>query len=281
MNQETYIGETTMSESKALSKKAEEQALAAYGYDGSDNAADLDKDSYAIPRLAIIEKMSPELEEGDEAYIEGAKPGMIVNKVMGTLHTNDNPLHVIPVYRRRVYLEWVPRNQGGGFVAEHNVADGAELMKSTTRNEKNVDILPGTGNELHNVLEFYVLATADGIAWEPAVISMSRTRMAEGKRWNQRIDNFLRNGQKIKPWAQVYPMTTAKKDNPDGVSHVFKSGNAVFLPEFTDNDGDVFAMAESFHDAIKGGTAQVDREAEAKAAAGGTGDPEDPEAEDF
>jgi hypothetical protein len=268
-----------MSESKALSKKDEATALAAYGYDGTDNAADLDKDSYAIPRLAIIEKMSPELEEGDEAYIEGAKPGMIVNKVMGTLHTNDNPLHVIPVYRRRVYLEWVPRNQGGGFVAEHNVADGAELMKSTTRNEKNVDILPGTGNELHNVLEFYVLCTADGgETFEPAIISMSRTRMAEGKKWNMRIDNFLRGGQKITPLAQVYPLTTAKRDNPDGVSHVFKVGTAAFLPEFVENDGDVFAQAKSFLDAIREGTAQIDRDAEAKAATGGAGDSE---VEDF
>ena len=268
-----------MSESKALSKTAEEQALAAYSYDGADNAADLDKDSYAIPRLAIIEKMSPELEEGDEAYIEGAKPGMIVNKVMGTLHTNDAPLLVIPVYRRRVYLEWVPRNQGGGFVAEHNMADGAELMTTTTRNEKNVDILPGTGNELHNVLEFYVLTSADsGASWEPAIISMSRTRMAEGKKWNMRIDNFMRNGQKITPLAQVYPLTTAKRDNPDGVSHVFKVGAAQFLPEATSEDAAVFAQAQSFLDAIRQGTAQVDREAEAKAAAGGPGDPE---AEDF
>jgi hypothetical protein len=248
--------------SKALTKKQEETALATYSYAATATHDELDKDSYAIPRIAIIEKLSPELEEDKPEYIPTAKPGMLVNKVMGEVYTDN--IQVIPVLRRRVYLEWVPRNQGGGFVAEHNVADGAELMKSTLRSEKNVDILP-SGNELHNVLEFYVLASGDqGETWEPAIISMSRTRMAEGKKWNMRIDSFSRGGTKITPLAQVYDLCTAKRDNPEGVSYVYKVGTAQFLPEAVpQGDALVFQQANDFLEAVRSGQAQVNRDEEA------------------
>lgn len=248
---------------QSLTKKQEETALAAYSYEAGGTHDELDKDSYAIPRIALVEKLSPELEEDKPEYIPEAKPGMLVNKVMGEVYPGN--ILVLPVLRRRVYLEWTPRAQGGGFVAEHNVADGAELMKSTQRSEKNVDILP-SGTELHNVLEFYVLASGDkGVTWEPAIISMSRTRMAEGKKWNMRIDSFSRNGTKITPLAQVYELGTAKRDNPEGVSYVFKVGAAQFLPEVVADDAAVFQQGKDFLEAVTSGQAQVNRDEEAGA----------------
>jgi hypothetical protein len=258
--------EPTMS--KELTKKQEEKALAAYGAGVVETHDELDKDSYAIPRIALIEKLSPELEEDAPEFLPDAKPGLLVNKVMGEVYPG--PILVIPVLRRRVYLEWVPRSQGGGFVAEHNVTDGAELMKQTQRSEKNYDILP-SGNELHNVLEFYILASSDeGETWEPAILSMSRTRMAEGKKWNMRIDAFSRGGTKITPLAQVYELGTAKRDNPEGVSYVYKVGAGQFLPEVVANDALVFQQAHDFLEAVKSGQAQVNRDEEAGAAVAGT-----------
>jgi len=249
--------------SKELTKKQEEQALTACSYEAGGTQDELDKDSYAIPRIGVIEKLSPELEEDKPEYIADAKPGLLVNKVMGEVYPGN--ILVIPVLRRRVYLEWTPRAQGGGFVAEHNVTDGAELMKQTQRSEKNIDILP-SGNELHNVLEFYVLASGDGgESFEPAIISMSRTRMAEGKKWNMRIDSFSRGGTKITPLAQVYDLGTAKRENPEGVSYVFKVGAAQFLPEVTSEDAAVFQQAKEFLEAVTSGQAQVNRDEEAGA----------------
>ena len=247
--------------SKELTKKEQEQALAAYGAAAVETHDELDKDSYAIPRIAIIEALSPELDDGKPEYIEGAKRGQLCNRVMSELYPDG--VMVIPVKRRRVFLEWTPRDAGGGFVAEHNVADGEALMKQCQRNEKGYDITPN-GTELHNVLEFYVLFSSDkGTTWTPAIISMSRTRMAEGKKWNLRIDQFRQGGQQVTPLAQVYELGTAKRENPAGVSYVFKVGAAKFLPEATPNHADVFAQAQGFLEAIASGEAQVDRDAEA------------------
>lgn len=259
--------------SNALSKK-EEAALAAYSYTATETHDELDMDSYAIPRIAVLEKMSPQVDPDAGEYIEGAKAGMLCNSVMGELYTS---ILAIPVKRRRVYLEWTPRNLGGGFVAEHNGAEGGELMKRTTRNEKNVDITPN-GTELHNVLEFYVLFSADeGKTWGRAIMSMSRTRMAEGKKWNSRIDQFVRGGQRVTPLAQVYDISTARREKDGNVSYLFKVGNGKFLPEAVTNDDDVFAQAKAFLEAIDSGKARVDREAEASGSAQPAGD----DGEDF
>jgi len=262
---------------KQLTTKQEQAALAAYSYEAGGTNDELDKDSYAIPRIAVLEKMSPEVDEEDAEYIEGAKPGMLCNKVMGELYPAEPGIKVIPVKRRRVYLEWTPRSEGGGFVAEHNVADGEALMKQCTRNDKNVDITPN-GTELHNVLEFYVLFSADqGETWDPAIISMSRTRMAEGKKWNMRIDSFTRGGTKVSPHAQVYDLTTGRREKDGNVSFLFKVGKGVFLPEAVNNDAEVFAQAHAFLASIDSGVAKVDRDAEAQNGAHAT----DAEVEDF
>lgn len=262
--------------SNALTKQDEQKAIAAYGYNQVSTNDELDRDSYAIPRIAVLEKMSPEVDEDNAEYIEGAKPGMLCNKVMGELYPGDVGIKVLPVKRRRVYLEWTPRNEGGGFVAEHNVADGESIMKQCTRNDKNVDITPN-GTELHNVLEFYVMySTDDGETWDRAIISMSRTRMAEGKKWNARIDSFTRSGQQITPLAQVYSLTTGRREKDGNVSYVFKVGKGEFLPEVVTDDANVFAQAKLFLEQIDSGAAKVDREAEAS-----TATTVDSEAEDF
>jgi hypothetical protein len=264
-----------MNEAKALTKKESEQALAAYGYDASASHDELDGDSYAIPRIAIIEALSPELDESTPEYLPEAKRGQLCNRVMGEMYSDG--LMIIPVKRRRVYLEWTPRNEGGGFVAEHNTTEGDDLLAQCTRSEKNVDITPN-GTELHNVLEFYVLASADkGETFAPAIISMSRTRMAEGKKWNLRIDNFMKDGKKIAPMAQVYELSTAKRDNPEGVSYVFKVGTGTFLPEAVANHAAVFAQAKGFLDAVDSGAAKVVHDDDVVKPAGADGDDEEQE----
>lgn len=259
-----------MSEAKQMRKKEQSQ-IAAYSYEAGNTNDELDKGSYAIPRIAVLEKMSPEVDPDGGEYIDGAKAGLLCNKAMGELYES---VQAIPVKRRRVYLEWTPRDQGGGFVAEHTVAEGEMLMKHCARNEKNVDITPN-GTELHNALEFYVLFSTDGgETFDPAVISMSRTRMAEGKKWNTRIDSFTRGGVKISPHAQVYEIGTARREKDGNVSYLYKIGKGVYLPEAVENDAEVFAQAQAFLASIDSGNAKVDRDAEA-AQAGSAGEHEE------
>ena len=67
----------------------------------------------------------------------------------------------------------------------------------------------------------------------------------------------------ITPLAQVYELSTAKRDNPEGVSYVFKLGTTQFLPAVTEGHAEVFQQAKDFLEAVKAGDKGVDRDEEA------------------
>ena len=78
---------------------------------------DTDADDYAIPFVAVLQKGSPQVDPDDGAYINGAKPGLFYNTVTGELFKD---ITVIPCARRREFVEWVPRDEGGGLIGRHD-----------------------------------------------------------------------------------------------------------------------------------------------------------------
>ena len=75
-------------------------------------------DDITIPRLAIVQAGSPQRKKKDEKYIEGAEEGNIFNTVTNQLYSDS--ITVIPCGYRKSYVEWVPREKGGGLVAVHD-----------------------------------------------------------------------------------------------------------------------------------------------------------------
>jgi len=264
--------------SNALTKQDEQKAvsLAAYSCAEVDTHDELDINSFSIPRITVLEKMSPEVDEDKAEYIDGAKPGVLCNPVMGELYPDG--ILVIPVQRRDVFLEWNSRPPAGpgGFVAEHNLIDGKALLGKCTRNDTGYDITPN-GTELHNPLEFYVRYSADnGETWDNAIISMNRTRRKEGKNWNSRINSLTRQGAPVPQLAQVYELSTDRREKNGHVSYVFKVGKGQTIPELFDNYEEIIDGAKGFLNSLNSGAAKVDREAEAS-----TATTVDSEAEDF
>ena len=92
----------------------------------------------AIPFIALLQALSPQVKK---KTLEGAEDGMFMNTVTSKLYEK---LHVIPCAFSKAWVEWVPREKGGGFVAQHTTD---ELMLQTTRDDKKRDILPN-GNSL-------------------------------------------------------------------------------------------------------------------------------------
>ena len=89
-------------------------------------------DDITIPRLAIIQSGSPQRKKKDEKYIEGADEGMIFNTVTNTLYPES--LEIIPCGFRKTYVEWVPREKGGGLVAVHDMKpDGTKTDPKTKK----------------------------------------------------------------------------------------------------------------------------------------------------
>lgn len=196
---------------KAVAKKTSKEistdvAANMFEEDAGQGFEGMDESSFAIPFLQILQKGSPQVEEENAKYMEGAKPGMILNTVTDQLFDGKVGINVIPVTYLRRFVEFVLRSEGGGFVAEHIEA------LPTTRDENNRDILE-SGNELVDSRNHYVMLMNDD-ELEPCVISMSRTNVKTSKKWNTLARNLKRKteaGKIYNPplFSSVYSLTTA------------------------------------------------------------------------
>lgn len=255
---------STKSVAEAENKDIMPVGTVSFEDDAGSGFEEADKDSFAIPFLGIVQKMSPQVDAAEGEYIEGAAPGMLLNSVTQELF--DPPLHVVPCHYRRTIVEWWPRDSkdGKGFVAEYDVVHGTEELKNTTRDEKNRDIT-SRGTQLVDTRSHYVLLVKPDGATEPAVITMTSTQLKKSKRWMTVMQNLQRqraDGTLYNPamFASVFTLETVPEKNDQGSWHGWKVVHERFLEETDLVDQTLYQTARNFRDAVKSGDAVVQHE---------------------
>src|SRR5579864_7705555 len=103
---------------------AEDFAGVGAGFEGAD------KDSFAIPFIQILQKMSPMVDEDDPKHLDGAKAGMLYNTVTQKLTDGKTGLLIIPCYYKRTYIRWGGREGEGGFKGEITPKEFDKLVAS-------------------------------------------------------------------------------------------------------------------------------------------------------
>jgi hypothetical protein len=179
---------------KKATKKAQEQSLTSIlgqetGFEEADHTA------YQIPMLTILQKLSPQVDKDEPAYIKGAKPGMIYHTIRQEVY---EAVNVSPAFYRKVYLEWVLRENGGGFRGEHGLTQGREMLPGCNKNDKGQFIL-ANGNQLAETANHYVMFEFEDGEWEPVLISMSSSQLKASRLWMSQLKS-----QSIKQGDQVY-----------------------------------------------------------------------------
>lgn len=127
----------------------------------------------AIPYLKILQALSPELR--GTTKVPGAEEGLIINTVTQQLMKE---FRIIPCAFKKSYVEWTPREAGGGLVKEHS---DEKILEKTKKNERNQDVLPN-GNLIVTTAYHYVLVLTES-GYERAVIAMSSTQLKKSRRW--------------------------------------------------------------------------------------------------
>lgn len=127
----------------------------------------------AIPYLKVLQALSPELR--GVTKVAGAEEGLIINTVTGVLMKE---VRVIPCAFKKSYVEWTPREAGGGLVKEWT---DEKILEKTKKNERNQDVLPN-GNLIVTTAYHYVLVLSEG-GFERALIAMSSTQLKKSRRW--------------------------------------------------------------------------------------------------
>lgn len=202
---------------------------------GSEN---VNTDDLQIPRIGIVQALSPERKKTDQAYISGAEEGMMFNSVTRELYTGS--LLVIPVYYRKEFFLWRVRASGGGFRGVFQTYGDAQAAQ--------LDIQDKT--EIIDTAQQFCLVSADnGATWSEAVVSMTSSNGGVSKRWNS--DLRLRGADRF---ANVYQLSVVEKNNEKGTFYIFKEQWVRWATETE------YRAGEQSYEAIRQGARDVSRE---------------------
>ena len=169
---------------------------------------------FAMPFLRVLGQLSPEVNERDAKYVEGAKAGMIFNTVTKQAYDGVEGVNVIPCGYKREYVEWSDRGEGTSApVAIHSVESG--IIKEATRGADYKDRLPN-GNYLENTASYFVL-TED---MQQALITMKSTQLKVSRSWNSMMNSIKLQGKNgmFTPaaYSHVYNLSTVQQSNDKG-----------------------------------------------------------------
>lgn len=208
----------TNSKTTDVAVKEQNTAMAEYGAYADYAGAGFENqtsDDYSIPFLQILQALSPQLQENDSL-----RQGMILNTVTGEVWDGKKGIAFVPATTQHVYVEWKPRDAGGGFVGIHEVnsdlvnhakAASAEYGKYSTPD----------GNELIETFYVYGIALDDDGNASEAVLAFSSTKIKKYKGWMTKAKTIqipLPDGRRIPAplFAHRYRLKTVSEKNNKG-----------------------------------------------------------------
>ena len=211
----------------------------------------------SIPFLRILGAQSPQVDESDGAYVEGAKGGMLYNTVTNTVTSGKEGMLVVPCYYNRRYVEWKPRTEGGGYVASYLPDD--PIVPTAVRNDKNEEVLPN-GNLLTNTAQHFVLLV-EGDQYSRCLITMSSTQLKKSRRWLSQMNAMTamgKNGPYTLPMmSQFYTLTTVPEQNDLGKWYGWAIARERQLDLSNDFEKSLFDNAVAFAKSVEAGEVEA------------------------
>ena len=197
--------------------KREKSDIALAGMFEQDQAGGMEEmgqGDFAMPFLRVLGQLSPEVNERDAKYVEGAKAGMIFNTVTKQAYDGVEGVNVIPCGYKREYVEWSDRGEGTSApVAIHSVASG--IINDATRGADYKDRLPN-GNYLENTASYFVMLPD----MQQALITMKSTQLKVSRSWNSMMNSIKLQGKNglFTPaaYSHVYKLSTVQQSNDKG-----------------------------------------------------------------
>ena len=249
-------------------------------FDNAGDGASYDSSEMQIPFVRLAQSLSPQLNKKKPEYIDGLQLGDAFNNVTGQYWSGEEGITVVPCYQTTKYLEFTPREQGGGFRGEISPLD--PRLQNTTRNGGK-ELLPDGNEVVKSDQHFCLIIEPDGTT-QPVVVDMKSTQLKVSRRWKTQIAmkkiKHPKTGQMITPplYASMWRLRSVEESNDKGdfSNWVVESLGLV-------DDKNVFQEAKAFRDSVLAGEVKAQAEThpvdanETPGAAGGGGYPDDSE----
>jgi len=195
-----------MNEKQVAKKETQLPSSILFEADAHAGFENVRQQSVALPILKLLQNGSAEAQKRNQAYVEGAEPGMLLNTVTKKLYDGSKGINVIPCHYKLEYQEWSDYGTGVGR-PEQIYPDTSDILSKTTKDQINKDRLPN-GNYILTVGNHFVIIL-DKDSSETALICMSSTQGKISRKWNSMMMSLTLQGKEG-------PFT------PPSFSHIYK-----------------------------------------------------------
>lgn len=162
-------------------------------------------DDLQIPRIKLIQKMSPEVDSDSSRFIAGAKAGDLLNSVTGE---PAEELLVINLFFETGFTVFKKRDLGGGFFG--NFASEAEAKEALTDEGE----APADFDIAQTATHTLLILNDKGEVEMPALMDFASSKLKVSRAWNS--DLQLRCGKGTPRYGAVYRIFGKLDRNPRG-----------------------------------------------------------------
>jgi hypothetical protein len=227
--------------------------------DAQDNEA-MGTEDVALPYIYILQTNSPQVNPGLPDYVDGAVASMFYNNVSQEVFEGRNQgILVVPCAYERKYVEWTPRESGGGFVRDYDIS--SDIMSKTTPNDKGKAQLPNGNLIVETAYQYCLWMNPETGDWGQCVISLSSTALKANRKWNNDIVTSKIPGTDAQAPRFLFPYQVKtyleSKNNNSWWAYKIEKVDEPVMPE-------VYKMAKEFATLVRQGL--VNRAAEPGAA---------------
>ena len=189
------------------------------------------QDDIQLPRIDVLQGLSPQLNSKKGQYIEGGQIGMLFNTLTSELYPDD--LEVTPVFFVKRYLVWVDREKDkeGGLRGVFDTSFEAERFVASDPDSAKLQVVPTAE---------HLLLLADGTE---VILSMAKSKLKESRKFNALVR--LKGGDRF---GHTYTLTTYDDTGPKG-----EFQNVKLMPKAYPSE-EVYLKAEQLYADITAGT---------------------------
>ena len=220
--------------------------------DSGRGTEEIRSDDVSTPILKILHQLSPECNERDPKYVDGAKPGMIYAAGFTKLINGNEGLDVVIAHSQTRYPEWQERGDSASAPVGTHMDIPADAVE-----EKNGRYRLPNGNYVEKTAYFYVLAMVDA-ELKPAVIAMRSSNLTPARELNNLIKNlrFSDSDGSFNPaaYAAVYNLKTVGKTAGSKSWHVYKPSRVRNVDVAENDDAEIYEVAQLLQKTVSKGS---------------------------
>jgi hypothetical protein len=191
-----------------------ESAMAKYAGAGVSKA----QDDNLVPLIYVLQPLSPQIDKRDDKYVEGAEPADIWLRNAATpIVKGEEGIAFQHCFFSIDWVEWVPRDKGGGFVARHKTIPEDAKKTADPQNPNRVRYVRPNGNEVIQTRYHVGYALVKNAVPLPYVIPMSSSGHTVSREWMFRMNQkSLADGSTAPAFGFIYRLRTRRRTNQLG-----------------------------------------------------------------